>query len=247
MLIVGSLILAIMLALLAAMRHLPATTVWLPALGTSAMCLVLGCVWLVAQGQPATELPQVAWDESVAEQQVAQAGKRLATASMPESAPSPAVAKPEEKESLEDLDVMVRGKAVDRKKADESAVAGRELPGADTAAVPPEAAAPADGSASLMLAEKAKKLQDSDAERFGMQLEQRQSLSREARSRPEAMKRRLAPENEAPRPDAVRQLERLASHRMRGVLPAANQTAPEVPSPARLRSNRRCPRRRWRN
>ena len=82
------------------------------------MCLVLGCVWLVTQGQPAPELAQVAWDESVAEQQVAQAGKRLATASMPESAPSSAVAKPEEKESLEDLDVMVKAKGVDRKKAD---------------------------------------------------------------------------------------------------------------------------------
>ena len=41
-LIVGSLILAVMLGLLAVMRRLPATTVWMPALGTSAMCLVLG-------------------------------------------------------------------------------------------------------------------------------------------------------------------------------------------------------------
>lgn len=87
-LIVGSLILATVLALLAAMRRLPATTVWLPALGTSAMCLVLGCVWLVTHSEPSPEFAKVAWDESVAEQQLAQADKRLAAASQPETAVS---------------------------------------------------------------------------------------------------------------------------------------------------------------
>ncbi|NLF73385.1 MAG: hypothetical protein GX575_30475 [Candidatus Anammoximicrobium sp.] len=196
-LIVGSLILAIMLGLLAAMRHLPATTVWLPALGTSAMCLVLGCVSLVTQGQPAPELAQVALDESVAERQVAQAGKRLATASMPESALSSATAKPEEKESLESLDLVVKAKGVDRKQAAQGAVAGRVMPAAD------KGAAPADESALPRLAEKANKLQDSDTDRYGMRLEQRQSLRREARPHAEAMKRRLVPENEAPRQDAA--------------------------------------------
>ena len=97
-LIAGSLILAIMLALLAAMRRLPATTVWLPALGTSAMCLVLGCVWLVTQVRPAPEWAQVALDESAAGPQVAQAEKSVAAASTPEATAPSELPRVEERE-----------------------------------------------------------------------------------------------------------------------------------------------------
>jgi len=201
-LIVGSLILAIMLALLAVMRRLPATTVWLPALGTSAMCLVLGCVWLVTQGRPARELEQIAWDDSVAEQQVAQAGKPVAADLMPEASPTSELARVEGRELGVSRESADKAKGADRKKADQGAVVGDDLSRTD------KAAAPADEADLSVPAEQAKKLQASERDQYGAQLEQRQSLAGDARSGTEAMKRRVAGERyEAPGQDAVRQSE----------------------------------------
>ncbi len=200
-LIVGALILVIMLGLLAAMRRLPATTVWLPALGTSAMCLVLGCVWLVAQGQPASELAKVAWDEPMLEKQVAQADTAPAAASMPESAASSELARSEEKELGLNRETADKAKGAERKKADESDFARRALPSAS------EAATPADESAPSMLAERAEELQRFDTDQRGLQLKQKRAFGSEAVPARRQSKRRLAPEKgKAPRQDALTQL-----------------------------------------
>lgn len=160
-LIVGSLILVIVLALLAAVRRLPVTTVWVPALGSSAICLVLGCVWLVASGQPARGPATVALGDSVAGREVAQAGAEAAPASMPEPAATPESAEPEAEELAESRD----------------------------------------------LAEKAKKFQVSDADKNEMHLEQRQTLSSEAQSPPEALKQRSAQDKyDVPWQDAMGQV-----------------------------------------
>jgi hypothetical protein len=90
-LMVGSLILAVVLALLAVMRRLPATTVWLPALGTSAMCLVLGAVWFVTESPPAGEIAKVSQTHAADEGQVALVEPRSG-ASRPEATAPPSEA-----------------------------------------------------------------------------------------------------------------------------------------------------------
>ncbi len=87
-LISGSLILAVMLGLLAVMRRLPATTVWMPALGTSAMCLVLGTVWLVTESRPRQELAKVSAARAATEVQVAQVDERAAASRVEAVAPT---------------------------------------------------------------------------------------------------------------------------------------------------------------
>lgn len=200
-LIVGSSLLVIVLALLAAMRHLPVTTVWVPALGSSAICLVLGCVWLVASGQPARGPAMVALEDSVAGRKVAQAGVEAAPTSMPEPVATPDSAEVEGKELAEGRSLAENLKRKDGKKAGEALQAGRELKFGYGAAVPTDDLAPA------KLAEKAKKVQVTDADKYEMQLEQRQTLSSEAPSRPQALKRRSAQDKyDVPPQDAMGQL-----------------------------------------
>lgn len=199
-LIVGSLILAIMLALLAVMRRLPATSVWLPALGTSATCLVLGCVWLIAQGPPAPQSGRVAMVDSLAEQQVAQAEKSAAAASMPEPTAPAELARVEERDLGMGRGAVDKAKDADREKADRNGATGDEMWRAN------KAAAPTDESVPPMPAEQAKALQAAGMDGSAAQLEQRQSLGGDARSQAEAMNRRMAGErHEAPRLDAAMQ------------------------------------------
>ena len=77
-----------MLGLLAVMRRLPATTVWMPALGTSAMCLVLGTVWLVTESPPKQEIAKVSVAQAAAEVQVAQVDERTAASRLEAAAPA---------------------------------------------------------------------------------------------------------------------------------------------------------------
>ena len=87
--ILGSLVLAVALGLLAVIRRLPARPVWMPALGASAVSLLLGFAWLATESRPGREVAQAPATRTAGEVQVAQ-GQQYAAPGGMGAVPSPA-------------------------------------------------------------------------------------------------------------------------------------------------------------
>jgi hypothetical protein len=236
-LIVGSLILALILALLAVMRRLPATTVWLPALGTSALCLVLGAVWFVTESPPAREIAKVSATHAADAGQVALMEPKSG-ASRPE-----ATAPPPEAEMGKAGPV-----AGDRWYQVENVVGKGGLKGGEPTAA--EAAAPAAEVAEMTTADKlqrplpaeeAEERKDYDSTRFGLPkasgldkadslpLRTRSSLDRAAQVVEEQPPAMLMDESRVQSLDAPRSLARDAGP-ARGATAGRAAGIPEGPS-----------------
>lgn len=89
-LVVGSLILVLILGLLAVIRRLPALTVSLSALATSALCLLLGGIWLAGGVKPQQPSAKVSVAQAAGEVQLAQVDEGLARGPAADSAELPA-------------------------------------------------------------------------------------------------------------------------------------------------------------
>ena len=168
-LIVGSLILAVMLVLLAVMRRLPATTVWLPALGTSAMCLVLGSVWLVTQSQPTQEFAKLpASGRVVVEGKQIAAADEIAAAPRPDSADTDSVAELAKADGAasDRSDPVGNRKSKDASLAAEKPLAAGALPSEDAAG---GEGMPTDKFKRLQPAKEAEMREDLDSAGFGLQ------------------------------------------------------------------------------
>nr|MCU0981135.1 MG2 domain-containing protein [Pirellulaceae bacterium] len=187
-LIVGSLILAVMLGLLAVMRRLPATTVWMPALGTSAMCLVLGAVWFVTESRPTQRIAKVSVAPPASAVPVAQADQRTPLSRLQAATPA---SKPESGKA--DTEASNRWYLVENVAGKDGSQAGSGPTATEAAPAADDAGMPADKFKALPPVEEAEERKDSDSSRFGLQDKPRFDEAEGLPSRKGSLADRVAP------------------------------------------------------
>lgn len=89
-LVAASLLLVLLLGLLAVIRRMPAVTVSLSALGTSALCLLLGGIWLVGGGTSPQQYAKLPAAQAEASVQLAQVDETFSRRNVADSAEPPA-------------------------------------------------------------------------------------------------------------------------------------------------------------
>jgi hypothetical protein len=225
-LVLGSLTLAVMLGLLAVMRRMPATTVWLPALGTSALCLVLGGVWLATSGGPQQEYAKVVAAQAVADVQLARVDEPVSHS----GATAPAVAL---ESARAEKAASERWYGIENQRGKDGSLA--VMPPLGTAAAPADESAGmlADESAPPQVTDKMGKRRDADREAYGVQDRRRQAETDRLLLRQRGLKEQA---------EAVDELQREmpAALESRGNLPAeapiANGLPQDMPMPAEPRA-----------